>query len=89
MLVDVDSLLKCGASPSSSNHSHGMQPIHLAALRGHTDIVHRLLDAGAHPQARDRCRRRTPARWARARGHVELAKALDRARPGVAICDRL
>ena len=70
-------LLKRGADPASTNHSHGMTPLHLAAAGGHEAIVPVLLDAGSPVGARDG-RKRTPAAWARRRGHAELAVRLER-----------
>ena len=70
-------LLERGADPSSTTHSHGMTPLHLAAAGGHEAIVNVLLDAGSPATARDG-RKRTPAAWARRRGHAELAARLER-----------
>lgn len=63
--------------------------LHLAASRGHNDLVRTLLEVGMDPN--EKCwihtssglhhlqRLRTPADWAEAKGHTELAQLLRRA----------
>ena len=80
-LLAIDLLLKSGADANSDRHPYNMQPLHIAALRGHHGVVARLLRAGASPTAR--CSRgRTPAAWAARSGHHAVVELLDRAAAG-------
>ena len=76
-LGGVKMLLEKGhADPASTNQSHKMTPLHLAALGGHQQVVDLLIAAGAPVGARD-CTKRTAAAWAARMGHTELARRLD------------
>ena len=71
----VKLLLERKADVHSTNHSHGVTPLHLAAYNDHQSIVQLLISAGADRNVGDR-RRRTAADWAKRRGHLELASML-------------
>lgn len=71
-------LIKRGCNVTSSVHSHGATPLHLAAYNDHQSIVSILLEHGADPNALDN-RKRTPAQWARRQGYPELANKLEQA----------
>ena len=75
-LVGYRLLLERGADASSTVHSHGMTPLHLAAAGGHEAIVDVLLEAGAPLEVVDTYER-TAAGWAARRGHAYLAKRLE------------
>ncbi|HIG41074.1 MAG: sigma-70 family RNA polymerase sigma factor [bacterium] len=83
-------LLANGANPNVYSVS-GNTPLHVAAMRGLTELAYLLLEYGADMEARDqqnktpvpltptRVRRhqnRTPFEWALANGHLEVAEIL-------------
>src|SRR5437762_12892777 len=49
---------------------------HVAAQRGHLDVVKQLLADGADPNAREAGDNTYPLHWAAARGDVEVVRAL-------------
>ena len=55
---------------------HGATPLHLAAVRGHQEVVEKLLEAGADPLLQD-SNGRVAADYARGGGHESLATHLD------------
>jgi RNA polymerase sigma factor (sigma-70 family) len=51
-------------------------PLHLAAEKGHLDVVRALLEAGADVHARDEGDNATPLHWAAGEGHLEVIEQL-------------
>lgn len=72
--------LKNGADVHTPSCKHGHSPLHLAAARGHTDIVQHLLQKGAWASSEDRFGRNA-AHCAAAMGHLEVLKTLDTQAP--------
>lgn len=56
----------------------GLRPLHIAAEKGYSDIVHRLLLAGCDVAATDSIGR-TSLAWAEAKGHAECVSLLTQA----------
>lgn len=54
--------------------------LHLAACKGHTEIVKLLLNNGASPNARDH-RKQTPIDNAKAHGHMEILRIMENHKP--------
>jgi len=67
-------LLERGANPNAKGHA-GYTPLHLAAFKGHVEIVKLLLERGANPNAEDN-NGETPLHLAAQEGRVEIVKLL-------------
>lgn len=53
----------------------GWTPLHVAACKGHIEILWELLKGRANPDAKDGMGR-TPLFWAACKGHIEIEKVL-------------
>jgi Ankyrin repeats (3 copies) len=71
-------LLARGADVNSRWSSQGAEvtPLHLAAARGHRDMVRLLVDAGADPRIRDSQHDADPLGWAKYFKQPEIVKLL-------------
>jgi cytohesin len=74
-LIKVQTALENGANPNAKNNNNGSTPLHIAAYKGHVEIVKILLDRGADLNAKDNTGH-APLHWAAIEGHVDVVRVL-------------
>lgn len=74
----VDKALELGCEVEISTNSKNQTPLHIAILKGYTDIVKRLIAAGADVNRPD-SNGNTPAHWACLTDNVEMLLILEKA----------
>ncbi len=75
-ILTVEALLRHEGVEVDFQDDHGATPLHLAAVRGHQEVVQKLLEAGADPLLQD-SHGRVAEDYARGGGHESLALHLD------------
>lgn len=65
----------CNADPDDKEPEYGITPMHLAAVKGYTDVLNVLLIKGANPSPVDNFER-TPDSIAENKGHKDFARAV-------------
>ncbi|XP_067678999.1 serine/threonine-protein phosphatase 6 regulatory ankyrin repeat subunit C-like [Haliotis asinina] len=75
-IVDLLLQYKCDPlQPDLSDHMWFRQPIHMAASKGHLEVVRRLVRRGVDINSRD-SDHRTPLHWVSTYGHLDLVEYL-------------